>query len=203
MNNIIPEHIRIAISELSKLPGIGPKTAQRLAFHLLKQPESHLQNLGEKIAHLRSGTMLCENCFILSAANLCDICQDSSRDQTTVCVVEHTLDVVAIEKTMQYKGLYHVLHGVISPIDGIGPADLRVQELIKRVSQSPTKEIILATNPSIEGETTALYLVKILKPFKISVTRIALGMPIGGELEYTDDITLKRALEGRREYSDN
>lgn len=202
MSLLLPSSIRELINELTKLPGIGPKSAQRITFHLLKCPQGHLAHLGQIVGRIREGLQLCHNCFILSTHDVCDICSDEQRNKNMICVVENTLDVIAIEKTREYQGVYHVLHGTISPIDGRGPKDLKIAELVAKIKNTltPIQEIIVATNPSLEGETTALYLVRLLKPLNIKITRIALGMPVGGELEYADNVTIARALEGRREY---
>jgi recombination protein RecR len=187
------------IDELSKLPGIGPKTAQRLAFFIINMPMEEVRNLSQAIIEAKEKLRYCKICFNITDKEICDICSDESRDHSTICVVSHPMDVVAMEKVKEYKGVYHVLHGVISPIEGVGPEDIRVKELLERVKEGNVKEIILATNPDIEGEATAMYIAKLLKPFGVKVTRIAHGIPVGGDLEYTDVVTLSRALEGRRE----
>lgn len=195
--NFLPESISRLIDELSKLPGIGPKSAQRLAFHLLKSQDSKLENLGESILKAKEGVIRCEKCHALASETPCKICSDTSRDNDILCVVETTLDMVAIEKTGEFHGLYHVLMGKISPLDGIGPGDLRIAELFDRIDDA--KEIILALNPDLDGDTTALFLQqKMASLSEIQVSRIARGIPSGGNLEYTDDATLIRALQGRQ-----
>lgn len=180
------------------MPGVGPKTAQRLALHLIKRPEKEVQALATALVEAKQKVGLCQTCFHLSAEPVCSICRNPNRDRITVCVVADSRDVIALEKTREFRGLYHVLGGVISPMDGIGPEQLSITSLVRRVTQQQIKEIILAINPSVEGETTTLYLGNLLKPFT-KVTRIAFGLPMGGDLEYADEVTLARALEGRRE----
>ncbi len=180
------------------MPGVGPKTAQRLALHLIKRPEKEVQALATALVEAKQKVGLCQTCFHLSAEPVCSICRNQNRDRITVCVVADSRDVIALEKTREFRGLYHVLGGVISPMDGIGPEQLSITSLVRRVTQQQIKEIILAINPSVEGETTTLYLGNLLKPFT-KVTRIAFGLPMGGDLEYADEVTLARALEGRRE----
>lgn len=193
------------IKDLCKLPGIGEKTAARLAFHMLKERKEDALQLSESIARLKQEIGLCRTCFGLSEVRPgseeaeCKICLDSRRDREKICVVEEPADMIAVEKSQEFKGLYHVLHGAISPLDGIGPEALRIAELLERIQGDAIKEIIVATNPTLEGETTALYLSKVIKPHGIKVTRIARGLPMGGELEYADVVTLGKALEGRRE----
>lgn len=186
------------IEQLQKLPSVGPKTAQRLALHILKRPADEAQALAEAIINARQQVGVCQTCFHLSADPVCTICRDRNRDQHTICVVADSRDVIALEKTREYRGRYHVLGGVISPMEGIGPDQLTIQPLIRRASQPETTEIILAISPSIEGETTTLYISQLVKPFA-KVTQIAFGLPMGGDLEYADEVTLARALEGRRE----
>lgn len=200
--SILPKSIRKLIEELSKLPGIGPKTASRLAFFLLKAKDLDRKLLADAVANLVSELQFCQQCHNLSENLLCQICADKTRDQKQICVVEEPLDVVALEQSQAFRGTYHVLGGVISPIDGIGPEDLKIAELLGRVKGLPGKnEIIIATNPSLEGEGTAMYLAKQLKKFPhAKITRIAHGLPIGGDIEYADELTIKKALEGRREY---
>lgn len=181
------------------MPGIGVKSAQRLTYYLLRAPEQQVQALAEAIRELKAGTILCSRCANIGDADPCGICREPSRDATTICVVEEPLDLVAIERTGQYRGLYHVLHGVISPLDGIGPEDLKVRELLERLQSGAVQEVIIATNPSLEGEATAMYLHRLIAPLGIRVTRLARGLPMGADLEYADDITLARALEGRQE----
>ncbi|TYP52518.1 recombination mediator RecR [Thermosediminibacter litoriperuensis] len=192
------EPIARLIEELSRLPGIGPKTAQRLAFHILKMPADRAVRLVQAIAGARESIVYCSVCGNFTDVDPCSICSASHRDRSTIMVVEEPKDVVAIEKTRDYKGLYHVLHGVISPLEGIGPDDIRIKELLSRVS-SGVKEVVIATNPDVEGEATALYIARLLKPLGLKVTRIAYGIPMGGDLDYADEITLAKALEGRRE----
>lgn len=186
------------IEQLQRLPGVGPKSAQRLALHILKRPNTEVEALAQAILDAKNQVGLCQVCYHLSAQPVCDICRHPNRDNQTICVVADSRDVIALEKTREYKGKYHVLGGVISPMDGIGPEQLTVQALVKRVSQEQPQEVIMAISPSVEGETTTLYLGQLLKPFT-KVTRIAFGLPVGGDLEYADEITLARALEGRRE----
>ncbi|MBV8887796.1 MAG: recombination protein RecR [Chroococcidiopsidaceae cyanobacterium CP_BM_RX_35] len=186
------------IEQLQRLPGIGPKTAQRLALHILKRSEAEVQTLAQALIEAKQQLGLCSVCFHLSAEPICEICSNANRDGNTICVVADSRDVIALEKTREYHGKYHVLGGVISPMDGVGPEQLTVQPLLRRVNQQQTKEVILAISPSVEGETTTLYVGHLLKPFT-RVTRIAFGLPVGGDLEYADEVTLARALEGRRE----
>ncbi len=182
---------------MERLPGIGPRTAQRLALHLLRQPQESVHKLANALLTARNQVGLCKKCFHLSAEDICDICNNDARDRGLLCVVADSKDLIALERTREYKGLYHVLGGLISPMDGIGPEMLQVSSLIERIDQNNVKEVILALTPSIEGDTTSLYLARLLKPFT-NVSRIAYGLPVGSELEYADDITLTRALEGRR-----
>ncbi|MFN3926915.1 MAG: recombination mediator RecR [Pseudanabaenaceae cyanobacterium] len=189
------------IEQLQRLPGIGPKTAQRLALHILKRPFAEIEALAQAILNAKQQVGTCHICHHLSADPICEICADPSRDRTTICVVVDTRDVIALEKTREYKGLYHVLGGVLSPMEGIGPEQLHIHSLLRRVGQGsdvPIKEVILAISPTVEGETTTLYVGNLLKNFT-KVTRIAFGIPIGGDLEYADEATLAKALEGRRE----
>ena len=191
--------IQDLIDELARLPGIGPKSAQRLAFHLVKAPPDEARRLSEVIQRAKDLMRFCDECGNVSEGELCRICRDAGRDVTTICVVEEPKDVAAIEKAGAIKGRYHVLGGAISPLDGIGPEDLRVQELLDRVQRDAVVEVILATNPNLEGNATAMYVAALLKPSGIRVTRLASGLPVGGDLEYADEITLGQALEGRRE----
>ncbi|WP_373481393.1 recombination mediator RecR [Geminocystis sp.] len=184
------------IEQLQKLPGIGPKSAQRLAFHILKRGDKDVQDLSQAILDAKRKVGLCQKCFHLSADPICEICRNPNRDQNVICVVEDSKDVIALEKTREYQGLYHVLGGIISPMDGIGPEQLNIQSLIQRMGGGNIKEVIIAISPSIEGETTTLYVGQLLKPLT-KVTRIAFGLPMGGDLEYADEVTLARALEGR------
>jgi recombination protein RecR len=186
------------IEAFARLPGIGPKTASRLTFYLLREPEELAIGLADALQALRAGTVLCEHCFNVAEQSPCPICADSGRDPGVICVVEEPLDVLAVERTGAFRGQYHVLHGALSPIDGIYPEKLRIVELVERVRLEQPREIILATNPSLEGENTATYIHQQLVRLGISVTRLARGLPVGGDLEYTDEVTLARALEGRR-----
>ncbi|MCM8900640.1 recombination mediator RecR [Caldicoprobacter algeriensis] len=193
------EPIARLISELSKLPGIGNKTAQRLAFYIINMPDEQVGQLASAIAEVKNKIRYCSVCQNITDVNPCRICSNPQRDPSLICVVEDPRDVIAMEKTRDFRGLYHVLHGVISPMNGIGPDDIKIKELIARVSDDTVKEVILATNPDVEGEATAVYISKLLKPIGIKVTRIAHGLPVGGDLEYADEVTLSKALEGRRE----
>lgn len=186
------------IEELGKLPGIGPKTAQRLAFYLLNKEPGEARELAQAIVQAREKIRYCSVCSNLTDQDSCQICRDDSRNRSVICVVEEPRDVVAIEKTREYKGLYHVLQGAISPMEGIGPDELKIKELLARL-QANVQEIIIATNPNIEGEATAMYLARLIKPLGVKVTRIAHGLPVGGDLEYADEVTLSKAFEGRRE----
>ncbi|PZV20579.1 MAG: recombination protein RecR [Leptolyngbya sp.] len=186
------------IEEFQRLPGVGPKSAQRLALHILKRPQSEVQALAQALLDAKSQVGQCSVCFHLSADPVCEICRAPSRDPHTLCVVADSRDVIAIEKTREYRGRYHVLGGLISPMDGVGPEQLNIGPLVHRVSQESTQEVIMAISPSIEGDTTTLYVGQLLKPFT-RVTRIAFGLPMGGDLEYADEVTLARALEGRRD----
>jgi len=187
------------VCELGKLPGIGEKTAARLAFHILRAPEEDASALAAAILDLRAKIRLCSVCWDFTEGDLCTICRDERRDTSLVCAVAHPQDVIAIERTGGYRGRYHVLHGVLSPLEGVGPDDLRVAELVKRCSDGNLREVIVATNPSVEGETTAVYLAKLIRPLGVRTSRIATGVPMGGELEYADRLTLARAIDGRRE----
>jgi len=188
------------IQELNKLPGIGPKSAQRLAYSLLRAPEEQSQILAEAILSLKQQTKLCSVCFNITDTDPCLICGDPQRDKGEICIVEQPQDILALEHTKTYHGLYHVLHGAISPTEGVGADDIRVKELMDRLRDGSVTEIILATNPNLEGETTAMYLNKLISPLGIRVTRLARGLPFGTELEYADDVTLTRAIEGRQEF---
>lgn len=187
------------IRELSKLPGIGGKSAQRLAFHILSMDDREAENLANSITRAKSSMKYCSVCGNLTDRDPCEICSDENRDHSVICVVEQARDVAAMERMKEYNGLYHVLHGAISPMDGIGPEDINLKQLILRLQQNDVREVILATNPTIEGEATAMYAARLIKPSGIRVTRIAHGIPVGGDLEYTDEITLSKAMEGRRE----
>lgn len=195
---IIPKSILNLIDELSKLPGIGPKTAQRLTFYILKEKEEDISLLGNAILELKEGIEICPICCNLSDSSFCPICEDLQRDKTTVCVVEEPLDIVAVDSSGNYKGLYHVLNGAISPIEGIGPDDLNIEPLLLRL-KNEVKEVIIATNPNLEGEATALYLQRLISPLGVRITRLAYGLPIGADLEYADQLTISKAIEGRRE----
>ena len=198
--HIIPSQVQDLIDEFAKLPGIGPKTAQRLTFYLLRKPDKSSQDLGTAAEKLKVDIRFCSICCNFTDNEICNTCSDTSRDKSIVCVVSEPLDVVALEKSGSYRGMYHVLGGVISPVEGIGPDDLFVAQLITRLRLGEIKEVIIATNPNLEGEATALYLQKLITPLNIKITRIARGLPVGGDLEYADEITLTRALEGRRDY---
>lgn len=232
MNSFLPKSVRDLIDEFARLPGIGPKSAQRLTMHLLHSPDSRVKNFGNTILSLKENIQFCSLCWNISESSLCNICSNHLRNQKQICVVEEVLDVVALEKTGEFKGVYHVLHGSLSPVDGIGPEQLKVDALIDRVSdlskndgelknigekgtdsgdfiegevgggeKNKPIEVIIATNSGLEGETTALYLARLLKPFKnVRVTRIARGLPVGGDLDYADEMTITRALQGRSDY---
>ncbi|HWC68784.1 MAG TPA: recombination mediator RecR [Acidimicrobiales bacterium] len=191
--------VQTLIDELGRLPGIGPKSAQRIAFHLLKVPAADAERLAQAIADAKAKVRFCEQCWNVAEGPRCTICIDDRRDASTLCVVEEARDIVAIEKTGEFRGRYHVLLGAISPIDGIGPEQLKVRELMARLEPEGVTELILCTNPNIEGEATAMYLARLLQPLGLKVTRIASGLPVGGDLEYADELTLGRALTGRRE----
>jgi recombination protein RecR len=198
---LLPESIQSVINSLERLPGIGPKSASRLAFYLLRAPDEVSQDLSTALANLKAKTAFCQECFNITEAGheRCEVCESSRRDGSIVCVVEEALDVLALERTGGFQGKYHVLQGVLSPIEGIGPDDLKIKQLISRVSSGGIKEVILATNPSMEGDATALYLGQQLEPLGVKVTRLARGLPVGGDLEYADQNTLLRALSGRQE----
>jgi recombination protein RecR len=187
------------IESFEKLPSIGHKTATRLAFHMLNLNEESTKEFINSIIEAKKNLRYCSKCFNITETDPCPICSSPKRDQSTICVVEDVKDVVAMEKTHEFKGVYHVLHGSISPMNGIGPEDIKIKELLERLRDTDVKEIIIATNPRVEGEATAIYLSKLIKPIGIKVTRIAHGIPVGGDLEYTDEVTLSKALEGRRE----
>jgi recombination protein RecR len=191
--------VQSLVDELGRLPGIGPKSAQRIAFYLLKAAPEDAKRLARAVVEAKERVSWCRRCFNFAEGELCVYCRDDRRDSNLLCVVEEPRDIVAVEKTQEFHGLYHVLQGAISPIEGIGPEQLRVKELLARVDAEGIKEIILCTNPNLEGEATAMYLARLLKPLGLSVTRIASGLPVGGDLEYADELTLGRALEGRRE----
>jgi recombination protein RecR len=187
------------IDALRRLPGVGAKSAQRLAFHLLRAPAEEANALSDAIRSAKERVAICGECFNVSEGERCKYCRDTRRDGTIICVVEEPADIVAVERTQEFRGRYHVLGGHISPIDGIGPDNLHMRELLERIGRGEAKEVILATNPTVEGEATAIYLANLLKPLGLRVTRIASGLPVGGDLEYADEVTLGRALEGRRE----
>ncbi len=190
--------VQALIDELGRLPGIGPKSAQRIAFHLLKVPADDANRLAHVITDAKARVRFCERCFNVAEGTLCPICADDGRDSSIVCVVEESRDIVAIERTGEFRGRYHVLLGAMSPLEGIGPEHLKIRELVTRIDAEGIEEIILCTNPNTEGEVTAMYLARLLKPIGLRVTRIASGLPVGGDLEYADELTLGRALEGRR-----
>ena len=187
------------IDELGRLPGIGPKSAQRIAFHLLKLPKEDALRLARVIGEVKEKVSFCERCFNVAEGKECDICLDARRDTTLLCVVEEPRDIAALEKTQDYRGRYHVLQGALNPIEGVGPDQLRIRELVRRLGDEEIAEVILCTNPNLEGDATAMYLSRQLRPLGIKVTRLASGLPVGGDLEYADELTLGRALEGRRE----
>ncbi|SDX86141.1 recombination mediator RecR [Paenibacillus sp. CF384] len=194
-----PEPIAKLIDAFSRLPGIGPKTAARLAFHVLKMKEDDVIDFAKALVSVKRNLHYCSVCCNITDTDPCRICQDKSRDNSIICVVQESRDLVAMERTKEFQGQYHVLQGAISPMEGIGPDEIRIAELLRRLSDEQVQEMILATNPNIEGEATAMYLSRLVKPFGIKVTRIAHGLPVGGDLEYADEVTLSKALEGRRE----
>lgn len=198
-SQVTAEPVARLIDEFNRLPGIGPKTAQRLTYFLLRAPTDQVHALADALIRMKERTIFCSTCFNITETDPCSVCQNAERDRRTICVVEEPLDILALERTRAYRGLYHVLHGAISPVDGIGPEDLRIRELLMRVNQDKVSEVLLATNPNLEGEVTAEYLHAQLKPSGARVTRLARGLPTGGDLEYADEVTLTRALEGRRE----
>ena len=196
---IYPKSIASLIEHFQKFPSVGPKSAQRMAFYLLRMPRTEVEKFAQSMIDAKENTKTCEICFNLSSTSPCEICTSSQRDKATICVVAETKDLIAIEKTNEYKGLYHVLQGLISPMDGIGADDIRIKELLNRLTDENVKEVILALSPSVEGEATSLYLNKLIKPFGIKISRIAFGLPVGADLEYADEITIAKAIEGRRE----
>ena len=197
----VPKSVLATIDAFESLPGIGPKTAARLTYYLLHAPDALSEKIAESVGSLKKGTKICSVCQNITEGSPCEICEDSERDKSLICVVEDPLDVWAIEKSGSFKGLYHVLHGVIAPLENIGPEELRIRELLARLGEnSKISEIILATNTSMEGEATAMYIQRLVKPLGIKTTRIARGIPIGAELEYADEVTLRRALEGRKDF---
>lgn len=193
------EPVARLIEEFNKLPGIGPKSAQRLTYYLLRAPGGEVKALAEAILLVKEKISLCSVCLNITESDPCLICRDDGRDHTKICVVEEPLDILPLERTKKYRGLYHVLHGVIAPTEGVGPDDLKIKELLHRLQGTSVTEVILATNPNLEGEATAMYLQRLISPLGIKVTRLARGLPFGGDLEYADDVTLSRALEGRQE----
>ena len=198
---VYTQPVQALIDELGRLPGIGPKSAQRIAFHLLKLPTEDVTRLAMSISDAKARVRFCTRCWNFADGELCPICLDDRRDATTLCVVEESRDIVSIEKTGEFRGRYHVLLGAMSPLDGVGPEQLKMKELFARLEPEGVQEVIVCTNPNTEGEVTAMYLARMLRPFGIRVTRIASGLPVGGDLEYADELTLGRALEGRRELS--
>ena len=196
---IYPKSIAALIEQFQKFPSVGPKSAQRMAFYLLRMPKIDVENFAKAVIEAKEKTQTCEVCFNLSSQSPCEICSSPQRDRSVICVVAETKDLIAIEKTNEYKGLYHVLQGLISPMDGIGADDIRIKELLSRLTADEVQEVILALSPSVEGEATSLYLTKLIKPFGIKVSRIAFGLPVGADLEYADEITIAKALEGRHE----
>ena len=194
---VVAEPVSRLIDEFSRLPGIGPKTAQRLTYHLLRMPAEQARALADAINQVKDRVTLCSVCFNVTESNPCEVCRSETRDRSIVCVVEEPLDVLALERTGSFGGIYHVLHGALSPVDGIGPAELKIDALVKRVQGGHVREVILATNPNVEGEATASYIARLLTPAGVLLTRLARGLPVGGDLEYADDVTLKRALDGR------
>ena len=194
-----PEPVARLIDALQRLPGIGPKTAQRLTFYLLKRSTDEVRELGDALRSMKEKITYCRICFNVTDDDPCRICEDPRRDSNVICIVEEPNDLLAMERTGEYRGLYHVLLGALSPLDGVGPDDLKIRELLARLEGKGTAEVILATNPNVEGEATALYLAKLLRPLAVRITRIARGLPVGGDLEYADQVTLSKALEGRRE----
>ncbi len=195
----LPEALARLVEQLSRLPTVGPKTAQRLALHILKMGEQEVRELAEAILEAKAKVRPCSVCFFLTDADPCAICTSPTRDPSVLCVVEDSRDVLAIERAREFRGRYHVLQGAISPLDGVGPDDLRIRELLHRLRSGEVREVILATNPRVEGDATALYLARLIRPLGIKVTRLAHGLPVGGDLEYADEVTLAKALEGRRE----
>jgi recombination protein RecR len=199
MANVYAAPVQDLIDELGRLPGVGPKSAQRIAFHLLKQTKPDALRLANAITQAKDRVTFCQRCFNIAEGDSCELCADDRRDVTLLCVVEEPKDIVAVEKTQEFNGRYHVLQGAISPIDGVGPDQLRIRELLARIDAEGVQEVILCTNPNLEGEATAMYLSRLLQDLAVKVTRIASGLPVGGDLEYADELTLGRALEGRRE----
>ena len=199
MAAVTPEPVTRLIEAFAQLPGVGPKTASRLTFYLLRRPAEQSEALAEALRDLKQRTVFCSSCFNITEQSPCPICRDDGRDRSIICVVEEPLDVLAIDRTGEFRGLYHVLHGALSPVDEVGPDELRIAELLARLDAEPVREVLLATNPNLEGEATAMYLASLIQPKGMRVTRLARGLPVGGDLEYADSVTLGRALEGRRE----
>jgi len=204
MAAVTPEPVTRLIEAFAQLPGIGPKTASRLTFYLLRRPAEQAEALADALRDLKQTIVFCSTCYNITEKSPCTVCRDEGRDRSIICVVEEPLDVLAIDRTGEYRGLYHVLHGSISPVEGIGPDELRINELVGRIKDAglqsaPVHEVLLATNPNLEGEATAMYLARLIQPLGVRVTRLARGLPVGGDLEYADAVTLSRALEGRRE----
>jgi recombination protein RecR len=201
VSSSLPGPVARLIDEFSRLPGIGPKTASRLVFHLLRGQDAQVRALAEALRGLSEGLVYCQRCYNIAETSPCAICANPARDPGTLCVVEEPLDVVALERTQEYRGLYHVLHGAISPVEGIGPGDLRIDELVRRLQVEPVAEVILGTNPSLEGDATAMYIERAIRalPAEVRITRLARGLPVGGDIEYADQVTLARAVRGRSE----
>ena len=188
------------VEEFHKLPGIGPKTAQRLTYYMVRMPEEEARSLAEAVLAVKERIVLCSACFNITESDPCRLCTEPQRDQSLICVVEEALDVVSLERSGVYRGLYHVLHGVISPMNGIGPDDLKIQPLLSRLKSGEVQEVVLATNPNLEGEATSMYIHRLISPLGVKVTRLARGLPVGGDVEYADEVTLGRAIEGRQEF---
>ena len=199
MSSPVIEPVARLIEAFSRLPGIGPKTAQRLTFHLLRAPDAESRQLAAALIAVRDEVVFCDLCFNISDAPLCPLCRDPGRDGRRLCVVEEPLDVLALERTGAFKGRYHVLHGALSPLRGVGPDMLKIKGLVERIGQGEVREVIVATNPNVEGEATAVYLARLLKPLGVKVTRIGMGIPVGSDLEFADEVTISKAMEGRRE----
>ena len=199
MAAVTPEPVTKLIEAFSQLPGIGPKTASRLTFYLLRRPEEQTHILADALRDLKQKIVFCRSCYNITEESPCAVCRDEARDRSVICVVEEPLDVLAIERTGEYRGLYHVLHGAIDPVGGVGPDDLKIRELLRRLDGTVT-EVILATNPNVEGEATSMYVARLVQPLGVKVSHLARGLPIGGDLEYADEVTLARALEGRRPF---
>jgi recombination protein RecR len=197
---VIAEPVSRLVDEFSRLPGIGPKTAQRLTYYLLRMPAEQARALAEAINQIKDRVSLCSVCYNVTESDPCEVCNSPTRERDLICVVEEPLDILALERTGSFTGVYHVLHGALSPVDGIGPSELKIDALIKRVSSGDVREVILATNPNVEGEATASYIARLLSPAGVRITRLARGLPVGGDLEYADDVTLRRALEGRNTF---